>query len=356
MKYLTISHFTLCSNTSVLLYRYIIIYNIYIYIYIFFFSFFFFFSCFLSDTLVFFVTLLAPILAIILFNIILFVVVVTVLVRHFHGPNHRNKSDKRRRTSSLRLMVSIFSIMSLFGLSWIFAAFTVTVREIRLPSQVLFTVFSSFQGFGIFIFFCVTSREARESWKELLSCGKYRSEVLRPSKFTLRSYEHRVQAFGTLSSKAAGTLKSEAVPSNYTSKCNNVKSLTMTTMLSSNFSDTVQTSLLDCSSTFTESPVILTPVDIIPSPKDFEEMPTKVVGDDLFIQDPSQENGPVSDKTSATCEPEETTTTSSVDDSYILKPKITRTTTARSLHEIEEAKLDFVDADDSSNGEPVLID
>ena len=253
-------------------------------------------------------------------------------------------------------MVSIFSIMSLFGLSWIFAAFTVTVREIRLPSQVLFTVFSSFQGFGIFIFFCVTSREARESWKELLSCGKYRSEVLRPSKFTLRSYEHRVQAFGTLSSKAAGTLKSEAVSSNYTSKCNNVKSLTMTTMLSSSFSDTVQTSLLDCSSTFTESPVILTPVDIIPSPKDFEEMPTKVVGDDLFIQDPSQENGPVSDKTSATCEPEETTTTSSVDDSYILKPKITRTTTARSLHEIEEAKLDFVDADDSSNGEPVLID
>ena len=71
--------------------------------------------------------------------------------------------------------------MSLFGLTWLFAILTISVTGLRETFQILFTVFNSFQGFFIFLFFCVFNKEALESWKEFLSCGKYRSKMLHPS-------------------------------------------------------------------------------------------------------------------------------------------------------------------------------
>ena len=78
-------------------------------------------------------------------------------------------------------MISISGVMFLFGLTWFFAILTFSVTGPRETFQILFTVFNSLQGFFIFLFFCVFNKEALESWKELLSCGKYRSKVLHPS-------------------------------------------------------------------------------------------------------------------------------------------------------------------------------
>ena len=71
--------------------------------------------------------------------------------------------------------------MFLFGLTWLFAILTFSVNGLRETFQILFTVFNSFQGFFIFLFFCVFNKEAVESWKELLSCRKYKSKLLHPS-------------------------------------------------------------------------------------------------------------------------------------------------------------------------------
>lgn len=71
--------------------------------------------------------------------------------------------------------------MFLFGFSWLFAALTINVREVRLAAQIIFTISSTFQGFFIFLFFCVFSKDARESWKEALSCGRYKSKHLNPN-------------------------------------------------------------------------------------------------------------------------------------------------------------------------------
>ena len=78
-------------------------------------------------------------------------------------------------------MISISSVMFLFGLTWFFAILTFSIPGLRETGSILFTIFNSFQGFFIFLFFCVISKEARESWKEFLSCGKYTSQFLHPS-------------------------------------------------------------------------------------------------------------------------------------------------------------------------------
>ena len=74
-------------------------------------------------------------------------------------------------------MISISGVMFLFGLTWLFAILTFSGSG---AFQILFTVFNSLQGFFIFLFFCVFNKEAVESWKELLSCGKYKSNLLHP--------------------------------------------------------------------------------------------------------------------------------------------------------------------------------
>ncbi len=88
--------------------------------------------------------------------------------------------------TALRLIVSISGVMFLFGLTWLFAALTININGsnvVRIVFQILFTVSASFQGFFIFLFFVIFNREARESWREIISCGHYKSEFLHPSQY-----------------------------------------------------------------------------------------------------------------------------------------------------------------------------
>ena len=85
---------------------------------------------------------------------------------------------------AIRLLVSIASVMFLFGLTWLFGAFTVIgFGDARASTafQVLFVILNAFQGFFIFLFFCVFSRDARDAWLQLLSCGRYQSKSLHRS-------------------------------------------------------------------------------------------------------------------------------------------------------------------------------
>jgi len=61
-------------------------------------------------------------------------------------------------------------VMALFGLTWLFGAFTVSGASVVF--QTLFAIFNSLQGFFIFLFFCVFGREGRELWLKALCCGK----------------------------------------------------------------------------------------------------------------------------------------------------------------------------------------
>lgn len=122
---------------------------------------------------------LGPIFVIILMNAVLYVVVVTVMLKHSCKTMARRKQPERTRTI-LQLMLSVTGVMFLFGITWILAALTITVQSLRSTAQILFATFNSFQGFGIFIFFCVLNKDVRELWKQALSCGQYKSKHLYP--------------------------------------------------------------------------------------------------------------------------------------------------------------------------------
>ena len=113
-------------------------------------------------------------------NAVIFISVIVVVIRHTKDTIKRNQKGFNTATAT-RLLINFIGIMFVFGLTWLFGALTITIQPINDIFQVLFVIFNSLQGFFNFLFFCVLSKEARESWKELLSCGHYKSELLRPS-------------------------------------------------------------------------------------------------------------------------------------------------------------------------------
>ena len=113
----------------------------------------------------FFGAFLGPIFGVLLFNTVIFVIIITVLIKHSKKQLKR-KADQEKRKTILRLMCSIIGVMSIFGLAWVFGALTVVSRSFAF--QVLFALFNSLQGFMIFLFFCVISKESRELWTKLI--------------------------------------------------------------------------------------------------------------------------------------------------------------------------------------------
>ena len=121
----------------------------------------------------FFVTFLAPIFALILFNIVIFILSVRVLVTH-------TIKKKKSAKATIKTMISIVGIMVMFGLTWLFGA--LTVREASTAFQYLFVIFNGFQGFFFFIFNCLISKDGREFWTYVIisccglrNCTKYSS-------------------------------------------------------------------------------------------------------------------------------------------------------------------------------------
>ena len=95
----------------------------------------------------------------------------------------KNRFKEKKKKSVKKRTLNIFTIagiLTLVGIPWAFGALTFNVKEIRLPSQFFFVVSNSLQGYCIFIYLCIINKEARESWKEVLSCGKYVSVYLNP--------------------------------------------------------------------------------------------------------------------------------------------------------------------------------
>ena len=94
--------------------------------------------------------------------------VVTVLIKQ--ARKKMGSNDRANRQKAVRIMISIMGLMALFGLTWVFAAFTVSAASTAF--QFLFAIFNSLQGFFIFLFFCVFGKEGRELWLRMLCCKK----------------------------------------------------------------------------------------------------------------------------------------------------------------------------------------
>ena len=117
----------------------------------------------------FFGLFLGPVLALVLFNTVVFVIVLRVLIKHYLK-KLKDIERKKQITGTFKTFISVVSIMFMFGLQWLFGAFT--IAEASEAFQWLFVIFSTLQGLFLFLYFCVMAQDAREQWLNLLSLGK----------------------------------------------------------------------------------------------------------------------------------------------------------------------------------------
>jgi len=83
--------------------------------------------------------------------------------------NRRGRTNEQMSTAkAIRLLISIMGVMVLFGLTWVFAA--LTISEASVVFQILFAAFNSLQGFFLFLFFCVFNEDAQNFWRQVFSC------------------------------------------------------------------------------------------------------------------------------------------------------------------------------------------
>ena len=147
-----------------------------------------------------------PILAVLLVNSVMFVIVVVIVVRQKQRKLSREKKPVDLKTF-IRPMISLAGIMILFGIAWLFGALTnIDKVEIHKTNEVLFVIFYFFQGFFIFVFFCIVNKEVRESWSKLLIsslCNSaFLNRTLKRSKCTKDRYKnpHKNTSAGNISS------------------------------------------------------------------------------------------------------------------------------------------------------------
>ena len=104
---------------------------------------------------------------------VVFVLVLRVLIKHCVRKIGDMEKAKRAQ-GTFKTFISIVSISFMFGLQWVFGAFT--IAEASLVFQWLFVVFSTLQGFFLFLFFCVFTQDAREEWLNVITCGRRKKE------------------------------------------------------------------------------------------------------------------------------------------------------------------------------------
>ena len=161
-------------------------------------------SCFISNIGVFFGAYFGPVLALVVFNTVIFIVVIAVLMKHTRKRSQREDSSAVKTT--VHTLIRIIGIMSIFGLTWLFGAFTVT-QKTQLVFLILFVLFSSFQGFFIFAFLCVFNKDTRELWIQFFRHGRHNKRADSSKYLYISRGRSTLPKHSTSDSTASTTLK-----------------------------------------------------------------------------------------------------------------------------------------------------
>ncbi len=139
----------------------------------------------------FFGAFLGPICVILMFNLIIFSIVISIVLRH--SWKKTAQSNEHRGKTSIRLLLNILGIMFCFGLTWIFGL--LTISDGSTAFQFLFVIFNAFQGFYIFLFLVVFSKDARELWMGVVQRRKV--PVLRAERSSRSDTTRKPSQYGT---------------------------------------------------------------------------------------------------------------------------------------------------------------
>ena len=201
-------------------------------------------SCFINDNRILYGLFLAPLFAVLLFNTVVFVMVAVVLIKHTRKKLAKdNKKRKEVFQGTLKAIISIISVMVMFGLSWFFGA--LSISDAAIVFQWLFVIFNTSQGFILFLFSCVIGKDARDEWIGLLTCNRNKHKKRRGTDSHSHSSKATISKYRKTSGSATRQtdLRSKSITSSYT-KSN--KSAISTYNSDTLLSDHVLTSLDNC--------------------------------------------------------------------------------------------------------------
>ena len=164
-----------------------------------------------------------------LFNTVVFVLVLRVLIKHYLR-KLKDLESKKKFQGTFKTLISVVSIMFMFGLQWLFGAFT--IAEASEAFQWLFVIFSTLQGLFLFLYFCILAQDAREQWLKLLSWGHHASKQSgavhsHSNQSNQKSREHRNKYLSATSSQdydrrnVSGNISSSHLPSSRSSSVSN---------------------------------------------------------------------------------------------------------------------------------------
>jgi len=109
----------------------------------------------------FFVTLLAPVCAILVFNIVLLILVIRGIKNTPQNIRH-SKSDVKDDDNRMKLAKITIACSVLLGLTWTFGV--LSVGGLTEMMQYLFCIFNSLQGFFIFMLYTLTNADVKKEW------------------------------------------------------------------------------------------------------------------------------------------------------------------------------------------------
>ena len=135
---------------------------------------------------------MVPVLIMVAINAIIFVLVLRVLLRTIRH-KLKDQSEKQKIHSILRALISIVSIMVLFGMQWIFGA--LTIAKATVVFQWLFVIFSSLQGIIIFVFVVVMGSDTRKQWVNVIH--RFRAKGVQLSQYLVSTTKSKTDTLST---------------------------------------------------------------------------------------------------------------------------------------------------------------
>ncbi|XP_030839488.1 adhesion G-protein coupled receptor G2-like [Strongylocentrotus purpuratus] len=100
---------------------------------------------------------------ILLINIVIFILVVRQLIRSANIAGRMKGEAKVERQEAIEFVQNAICILLLLGLTWV-TGYLLLIPLFSQVAQPIFVVLNSFQGFFIFLLYCVRKPHIRTKW------------------------------------------------------------------------------------------------------------------------------------------------------------------------------------------------
>ncbi|XP_043913239.1 adhesion G-protein coupled receptor G6-like [Protopterus annectens] len=190
--------------------------------------------CWITNEVVFYVTVVTYFTIIFLMNLAMFIVVLIQI-------NRMTKKQHNWKAGLFHDLKSTATLTFLLGLTWGFAFFA--WDPVKIPFLYLFSITNSLQGFFIFVFQCMMKENVIKQWRIHLCCGRFRRN----------EYTEWTRSVSNAKSKHQSLAKKSPEESRKSIKSNSTSSTSNTSVSERTFTVSLQEDHLYDNQAFTSS-------------------------------------------------------------------------------------------------------